>query len=245
MKVLERFDWTNTLLTKTEKQAVEDVIVEYHDMFARHRIDIEMISESKVKLTLKDDRAVYSQDLPMPVHLQEELVVELELMHKYGIITVLPFSKYASPIFAQRKPTGKLRLLVDLKKINTLLADDYTNNFHPVITLSDAAHHLAGRSLFCEIDRSEAYHCQQMADQRSVEMTASFFASRTFANERLAQGLSSSVSGFPSFMREYLDPVVKAANVLNMWMILELQLVTLQILPRTIAQSSSAFPMQN
>ena len=131
-------------------------------------------------------------------------------MHRYGFITVLPFSKYASPIFAQRKPNGKLPLLVDLRKINSLIADDYTNNNHPVSTLSDAAQHLAGKSLFCKIDCSQAYHCLQMADQRSVEMLAFNFASRTFAYKRLAQGLSRSVSAFSSFMRGYLDPVVKA-----------------------------------
>ena len=169
-----------------------------------------MNTEFKVRLTPKDDKAVYSQSLPMPIHLKEDLIVELALMHKYGIITVLPFSKYASPIFAQRKPNGKLRLLVDLRKINTLIADDYTNNNHPVSTLSDAAQHLAGKSLFCKLDCSQAYHCLQMADQRSVEMLAFNFASRTFAYKRLAQGLSRSVSAFSSFMREYLDPVVKA-----------------------------------
>ena len=169
---LKRFDWTDTLLTETEKQAVEDILVEYYDIFARHRMDIGMNTEFKVKLTPKDDKAVYSQNLPKPIHLKEDLIVELALMHKNGIITVLPFSKYASPIFAQRKPNGKLRLLVDLRKINTLIADEYTNNNHPVSTLSDAAQHWAGKSLFCKIDCSQAYHCLQMADQSSVEMLA-------------------------------------------------------------------------
>ena len=209
-KFLKRFEWTDTFLTETEKQAIQDILVEYHDIFARHRMDIGMNTEFKVKLTPKDDKAVYSQNLPMPIHLKEDLIVELALMHKYGIITVLPFSKYSSPIFAQRKPNGKLRLLVDLRKINSLIADDYTNNNHPVSTLSDAAQHLAGKSLFCKLDCSQAYHCLQMADQRSVEMLAFNFASRTFAYKRLAQGLSRSVSAFSSFMREYLDPVVKA-----------------------------------
>ena len=169
-----------------------------------------MNTEFKVRLTPKDDKAVYSQSLSMPIHLKEDLIVELALKHKYGIITVLPFSKYASPIFAQRKPNGKLGLLVDLRKINTLIADDYTNNNHPVSTLSDAAQQLAGKSLVCKLDCSQAYHCLQMQDQRSVEMHAFNFASRTFAYKRLAQGLSRSVSAFSSFMREYLDPVVKA-----------------------------------
>ena len=49
-----------------------------------------------------------------------------------------------------------------------------------------------------------------MADHRSVEMLAFILVNRTFAYKRPAQGLSKSVSTFSSFMREYLDPVVKA-----------------------------------
>ena len=207
---LNRFDWTDTLLTESEKQAVEDILVEYHDIFARDRMDIGMNTEFKVKRIPKDDKAVYSQSLPMPIHLKEHLIVELALMHKDGIIKVLLFSKYASPIFAQRKPNGKLRFFVNLRKINTLIAEDCTDNNHPVSTLSDAAQHLAGKSLFCKHDCSQASHCLQMADQRSVEMLAINFSGRTFAYRRLAQGLSRSVSAFSSFMREYLDPVVKA-----------------------------------
>ena len=40
MKFLKRFDWTDTLLTETEKQAVENILVEYHDKFARDRMDV-------------------------------------------------------------------------------------------------------------------------------------------------------------------------------------------------------------
>ena len=210
MKFLKRLDWTDTLLTETEKHAAEEILVEYHDIFARHRMDIGRNTEIKMKLTPKDDIAVYNQSLPMVIHLKEDLIVELALIHKYGIITVLPSSKYESPIFAQRKPNGKLRLLVGLRKINTLIADDYTNNNHPVSTLSDAAQHLAGKSLFCKLDCSQAYYCLQMADQRSLEVPAFNFACRTFAYRRLAQGLSRSVSAFLSFTREYLDSVVKA-----------------------------------
>ena len=145
MEFRKRFDWTDTLLTETEKQAPEDVQVKYHDMIN---------TEFEVKLTPKDDKAVYSQSLPKPTHLKEDSIGELAFMDKGGIITVLRFSKYASPIFAQKKPNGKLRLLVDLRRINTLMADDYTNKNHPVSTLSDAAQHLSGKLLFCKLDCS-------------------------------------------------------------------------------------------
>ena len=91
MEFLKRFGWTGTLLTETEKQAVEDILVDYQDIFARHRMNIGMNTEFKVKLTSKEDKAVYSHNLPMTIHLKEDLIVEVALMHKYGIITVLPF----------------------------------------------------------------------------------------------------------------------------------------------------------
>ena len=70
---------------------------------------------------------------------------------------------------------------------------------------------MAGKKLFCKLDCSQAYHCLPMADQRSIEMLAfRCFASRTFAYRRLAQGLSRALSAFSSFMREYLDKVIKA-----------------------------------
>ena len=84
------------------------------------------------------------------------------------------------------------------------------NNNHPVSTLVDAAQHKAGKKLFCKLDCSQAYPCLQMADQRSVERLAFNFASRPFAYRRLAQGLSRALSAFSSFMREYLDKVIKA-----------------------------------
>ena len=110
-------------------------------------MDIGMNKEFKIKLAQKDDKAVYSQILPIPIHLKQDLMAELPPTHKYGVITVLPSSKYASPIFAQRRPNGKLRLLVNLRKNDTLITDEHTSNNHPVSTLSDAEQHLAGKFL--------------------------------------------------------------------------------------------------
>ena len=123
-QLLSNFDWTDCTLQPDAKQAVENQRVEFHDIFARHRFDIGINAEFKVQLTPLDNRPAYSQSLRAPINLKDDLLVELALLHKYGIITTIPFSKYASPIFARRKPNEKLRLLVDLGKINTLIADD-------------------------------------------------------------------------------------------------------------------------
>ena len=113
-------------------------------------MDIGKNTEFNWKLTPKDDKSVNCQSEPMPIQLEKDIFLEKVLMQKYGIITKLLFSKYESPIFSQRIPNGKLRLLVVLRKINSLIADDYTSNNHPVSTMSDAAQHLARKSLFCK-----------------------------------------------------------------------------------------------
>ena len=140
-----------------------------------------MNEEFKVKLTPKDNSPVYSQSLPAPINLKEDILVALAMLHKNGIITILPFSKSASPKFAQKRPNGELRLLVDLRRINNLISHDYINNNHPDSTLVDGAQHMAGKKLFCKLDCSQAYHCLQMTDQRSIEILAFNFASCTFA----------------------------------------------------------------
>ena len=136
------FDWTDSTLQPEAKQAVEDLLVENHDISAPHRFAFAINTEFKVEITPLDNRPSYSQSLPAPIILKENILVELALLHNYGIITTLPFSEYARPISAQRKPNGKLRRLVDLRKISTLIADDFINNNQPLSTLTDAAQYM-------------------------------------------------------------------------------------------------------
>ena len=93
MKLLQLSEWTNTLLTESEKHAVEEVLVENLDVFSRHRMDNGMNAEFIKRLITKFDKAVYNQSLPMLIHLKGDLNVELTLMHRLGIFTVLPTSK--------------------------------------------------------------------------------------------------------------------------------------------------------
>ena len=143
-------------------------------------------------------------------------------MHKYGFITLLPFS-HKCPITAQRQPNGKLGLLVDLRKINSLIPHDYTNNNLPVSNLSNVAHHLAGKSLFFILDYSQAYHCLQLVDQRSVEMLAFIFASRTFLTKDLRKSSADLCLLFQVSCPSTWTQLSKLTKVLNMWTTLEWQ----------------------
>ena len=82
---LDNFGWSDTTLTLFARQKTEELLVEFHDIFARHRFDIGTNKEFKVKLTPNDYRPAYNQNLPTTINLKNDITVELALLHKFGI----------------------------------------------------------------------------------------------------------------------------------------------------------------
>ena len=105
-KFLNNFAWKDSMQQQQEIKEIESLLVDFHDIFARHRFNIGINEEFSVKLAAMYDSPAYSQTLPTPGNLKEDILVELASLHKYGIGTTLPTSKYASSIFAQKNPTG-------------------------------------------------------------------------------------------------------------------------------------------
>ena len=50
-QLLSNFDWTDSILQPDAKQVVENLLVEFQHIFARHRYDIGINTEFKVQLT--------------------------------------------------------------------------------------------------------------------------------------------------------------------------------------------------
>ena len=209
-KFLSLFNWEGTLFNKEQQAEINELLVKYHGIFARHRFDIGGNDDFKVKLTPSHDDPVYKKSPPTPLHIKEDLKVELAMLQYYGILRTLPYSKYSSPIFAQRKPNGRLRLLVDLRRINHILRHDYTDYNFPIPNMEEANNHMANKKYFSKLDCSQAYHAVKMADERSVQLLAFNFESRTFAYQRLAQGLNRSATAFSSFIRKFLEADIAA-----------------------------------
>ena len=70
-------------MTIAEQHTVEENLVEYHDIFSRHRMDTGMNTELVVKLAPRVGKPVYSQSLPMPINVKQDVLMEVVLKHKY------------------------------------------------------------------------------------------------------------------------------------------------------------------
>ena len=69
------------MLTKDQKSEVEHLLIEYADIFAKHRFEVCYNSDLKIKLTPEHQRPLYTQGPPTPIQSRNELTVELALMH--------------------------------------------------------------------------------------------------------------------------------------------------------------------
>ena len=212
LEFLKKISWDTCVLNADQKRQLEEILVEYHDVFVKHRFDVGYNTELKIELTPKHPLPVYVQGPPAPIHLPYQIVFELALLQCFNIITTPSHSKYSSPIFVHRESSGKLTIPIDLRRVNLLLRHEYLKSNFPISNKTDATNHFTGKNLFCKLECSQAYHCVQTADDLPNQLLAFIFASRTFAYNCLAQGLNKSVTGFSSFVKHYLDPWL-AANV--------------------------------
>ena len=93
-KFIQRSKWKDSVLNEAQKQQVEELLVEFSDLFAKHTFDVGYNSELRMKLTTEHDQPIYTQSPTTPIHLREELQVEHALLQYFGrIITSLNHSK--------------------------------------------------------------------------------------------------------------------------------------------------------
>ena len=117
---LSNFDWRESALGTEALKAIEELLVELHHIFARHRFDIDINNDFKIKLTPFYNSSAFSQSVPTPMKLKKDITVEVAVIRKYCNFTTLPISRHASP-FYEIKPNCKPCLFVDFCYINNLI----------------------------------------------------------------------------------------------------------------------------
>ena len=92
LEFLKKFSWDTCVLKADQKRQLEEFLVEYHDVFAKHRFDVGYNTELKIKLTPEHPLPVYVQGPPAPIHLRDEILIELALLQYFNNITTLSHS---------------------------------------------------------------------------------------------------------------------------------------------------------
>ena len=107
IKLFEHIDWTDTLFTETWTQTIDEILVEWHNNInGRQKWNSGVKMNFECKLRSENNKVVFIQKVPMPVQVEQDLIDNLALTHKCGVLKLLPFFKYAVPIFEPNKPNG-------------------------------------------------------------------------------------------------------------------------------------------
>ncbi|UYV76843.1 K02A2.6-like [Cordylochernes scorpioides] len=155
------------------------------------------------EIKLKEGAKPYSIYTPrrVPIPLMKELQMELERMTSNGVIEkVEGSSEWCSPMVLVAKPSGKLRICVDLSILN----QNILRETHPIPVVEHTLAQLKGAKLFTKLDANSGFWQIPLSSESSA-LTTFITPFGRFRFKRLPFGISSAPEIFQKRMGQILE----------------------------------------
>ena len=156
-----------------------------------------------VKILLRDDAQPYALSVArrVPIPLLPKIKEELEKLESEGIIEKITRpTAWCAPMVPVTKKSGKVRLCVDLKKLNLSVKRER----YVLPTLEDVTSKLSGASVFSSLDATSGFY-QIPLEEGSCELTTFITPFGRYCFRRLPFGITSAPEIFMRKMNEVLD----------------------------------------
>ena len=148
-----------------EQFDVEELSKNYPMVFSDN---LGIIKGFKHKIKVKENAIPVKHKVRnVPYSLRADLEKELMSLQEKGIIEPIDSSLWLSPLVVARKPSGELRVCVDLRSLNKEIWVDS----HPLPKIEDLLNKIGGSTWFSKIDLASAYH-QVELEESSKHFTA-------------------------------------------------------------------------
>ncbi|WP_438544757.1 reverse transcriptase domain-containing protein [Clostridium sp.] len=164
------------------------------------------------RIPLSDDAPVFSKPYPMPYNLHKAVKEEIDKLIKLKVIRKSR-SLYASPAWPILKKNGKVRLVVDYKKLNAKTV----KQAFPFPNIREQLQTLPSANLYSQLDLNMGYY-QIPVHTQDIEKTAFVVPWGHYEFLRMPFGLTSAPREFQrcmsnlladlSFVRIFLDDVL-------------------------------------
>ncbi|UYV76696.1 K02A2.6-like, partial [Cordylochernes scorpioides] len=154
-------------------------------------------------IKLKEGAKPFSIYTPrrVPIPLMKELQMEMERMTSNGVIEkVEGSSKWCSPMVLVAKPSGKLRICVDLSILN----QNSLRGIHPIPVVEHTLAQLKGAKLFTKLDANRGFWQIPLSSESSA-LTTFITPFGRFRFKRLPFGISSAPEIFQKRMGQILE----------------------------------------
>lgn len=164
--------------------------------------EIGLMNCKPVKIKLKADAEPYSINTArrVPLPLLGKIKEELQRMEQHGvIIPVTEPTEWCSPMVPVQKPNGKIRICVDLKRLN----QNVVREKFILPTLDEILPKLSGAQVFSSLDAASGFWAIPL-DPGSAKLTTFITPFGRFCFQRLPFGITSAPEIFQKIMSELL-----------------------------------------
>ena len=124
----------------------------YGDIFSKDENDLGRTGIIKHKISVDNSRPIKQGMRRVPVHMQDEVDRQLDLMLEHDIIQPSG-SPWASPIVLVKKKDGSRRFCIDYRRLNYVTVKDA----YPLPRIDESLDQLAGSKWFSCLDFSAGY----------------------------------------------------------------------------------------
>ena len=138
----------------------------------------------------------------IPFSLRNLVKLELDQLEENGVISRIETSEFLSPLVVALKSNGKLRLCIDLRRVNQNIV---LNNL-PMPRTEEIVLVFSNATVFFKIDLKSAYHQVELTENcRHITGFTTMFGNYVY--NRLPFGLATAPGFFQQVMNEVLDGV--------------------------------------
>ena len=146
---------------------------------------------------------------PPPFGLREKIEQKLEELVNHDIIEPVEGpTPWVSPVVIVPKPSGDIRLCVDMRRANQAIVRER----HPVPTVDDVLYQLNGSTIFSKLDLKWGFH-QIMLEEQSRNITTFITHKGLFRYKRLMFGISSAPELYQHTIQQALEGCEGAYNI--------------------------------
>ncbi len=191
---LEDIDIDGCEVSESWKEELASLILSYHDVFSRDRLDCGEAKDFVHRIHLCDERPFRLPYRRIPPAHYQKLREVLSEMEEKGIISK-SVSEYASPLVMVWKKDGSLRLCTDFRWLNAKTIKDA----HPLPHQADCLAALGGNLFFSSMDLTSGFYNVPLhvSDRHYTAFTTPM---GLYEYNRLPQGLCNSPASFMRMM---------------------------------------------
>lgn len=192
--LVDLFKRSTTDIADSEKKLLEQLLIDYADVFAAHDLDLGCFTAVQHEILIEDVLPIKERLRRVPRGFEEEEEKHLTAMLDAGVIQPSSSPWASSPVLV-RKKDGGVRWCLDFRKLNAVTKKDA----FPLPLISDCLDALAGNKYMSTLDMASGYW-QIEIHPEDREKTAFITRFGLFEHRRMSFGLCNAPSTFQRAM---------------------------------------------